>query len=160
MKNKGFVFIETIIVVVILTTSLLAIYSTFSKMVQSQKSRIYYDDIVYIYRTGIIKNKLEKMFNNGLVYNIDSPYIGSESSDFNEQYLDLYNHLYNDYEVEYFLLLEVSNNKVVINEILEDDMKTYLKTLSIKDSVENILVVKYENCNTDICKNFYSWIEV
>ena len=45
MKKNGFVFVETIIAIVVLTSSLLLLYSTFSKILQSEKTRVYYDDV-------------------------------------------------------------------------------------------------------------------
>ena len=59
MNKKGFVFMETIITIVILSSSLLLIYSSFKNLIVKQKSRIYYDDVVYTYRTWqeCFKNK-------------------------------------------------------------------------------------------------------
>lgn len=61
MKNKkGFVFIETIVVVAVLTVSLLMIYSTYSATLRKEKNRMSYNDSVYLYRTYY----LEKFFRN------------------------------------------------------------------------------------------------
>lgn len=61
MENKkGFVFIETIVVVAVLTVSLLLIYSTYSSSVVKEKTRIKYNDSAYLYRTFYI----EKFFRN------------------------------------------------------------------------------------------------
>lgn len=61
MKNKkGFVFVETIVVVAVLTISLLMVYSTYSAMIQKEKTRIRYNDSVYLYRTYY----LSKFFKN------------------------------------------------------------------------------------------------
>ena len=61
MKNKkGFVFIETIVVVAVLTVSLLMIYSTYSATLRKEKNRMSYNDSVYLYRTY----NLEKFFRN------------------------------------------------------------------------------------------------
>lgn len=63
-KRNGFVFIETLIVVAILTFSLLMAYSSFSGMVMKEKTRVDYDDSVYLYRTYY----LEKFFRNFNLY--------------------------------------------------------------------------------------------
>lgn len=61
MKNKkGFIFIETLIVVSVLTASLLMIYSTYSALIRNEKARMKYDDSVYLYRTYY----LERFFRN------------------------------------------------------------------------------------------------
>lgn len=61
MKDKkGFVFIETLVVVAILTASLLMLYSTYNAIIQKEKTRIKYNDSAYLYRTYY----LEKFFHN------------------------------------------------------------------------------------------------
>ena len=60
MNNKGFVFIETIIVTVVLTTTLIFLYSNFYKNLNNEKKRLYYDDIAYVYKTIHIREVLLK----------------------------------------------------------------------------------------------------
>lgn len=59
-KKKGFVFVETLIVVAVLTASLLMLYSTYSALIRKEKTRIQYNDSAYLYRTYY----LEKFFRN------------------------------------------------------------------------------------------------
>ncbi len=59
-KKKGFVFVETLVVVAVLTASLLMLYSTYNAVIQKEKTRIKYNDSVYLYRTYYI----EKFFRN------------------------------------------------------------------------------------------------
>jgi type II secretory pathway pseudopilin PulG len=60
MKNKkGFAFIETLVVVAILTASLLMVYSTYNSAIIKENSRISYDDSAYLYRTYYIYNFLQ-----------------------------------------------------------------------------------------------------
>lgn len=68
MNKKGFVFIETIIVITVLVTSLLLIYGSFSNVLNSEKTRVRYDDTAYVYRTLYIKKFLENN-NVGVLYN-------------------------------------------------------------------------------------------
>ena len=56
MKNKGFVFVETIVVIVILTVGLVMIYSSFSSVLTNDKRRATYNDVAYIYRTFYIED--------------------------------------------------------------------------------------------------------
>ena len=61
MKNKkGFVFVETLIVISVLTASLLVLYSSYYSLIRNEKTRIKYNDSVYLYRTYY----LEKFFRN------------------------------------------------------------------------------------------------
>lgn len=57
MKNKkGFAFVETIITVVILSASLLYLYSTYNAIISDEKVRLYYDDPAFIYYTIMLEN--------------------------------------------------------------------------------------------------------
>lgn len=69
MNKKGFVFVETIIVIALVTSALVYVYSTFNKTLQSSKIRLYYDDPVYIYKTYVIRNLLVDNYNMDSVYN-------------------------------------------------------------------------------------------
>lgn len=62
MKNKkGFMFVETIMVMTILTTTLLTIYITFSRVLLSEKRRAMFDDTSYLYRTYLIEDYLSSL---------------------------------------------------------------------------------------------------
>ena len=58
-NNKGFVFIETIIVITFLATSLIIIYKSFNNVLTNEKRRLYYDDPLYLYRTYYVLDFLE-----------------------------------------------------------------------------------------------------
>lgn len=58
MNKKGFVFVETIIVVTVLASSLLMVYATFTTVLSSEKRRVMFDDPAYIYRTYYLENFL------------------------------------------------------------------------------------------------------
>lgn len=75
-KKKGFVFVETLVVVAVLTTSLLMLYSTYSAVIQKEKTRIKYNDSVYLYRTYY----LEKFFQNFRLDIVASRLNNSDSS--------------------------------------------------------------------------------
>lgn len=58
-NNKGFVFVETIIVIAFLATSLIIIYKSFNNLLTNEKKRLYYDDPLYLYRTYYMLDFLE-----------------------------------------------------------------------------------------------------
>lgn len=60
MKKNGFAFIETIITVVILSASLIFIYSSYNAVINEEEKRIYYDDVAYIYKTNYVKRFLQE----------------------------------------------------------------------------------------------------
>lgn len=59
MKKNGFSFIETIVTVVVLSTSLLYLYSSYSNIILNEERRLTYDDPAYIYKTSYIKKFIE-----------------------------------------------------------------------------------------------------
>ena len=53
-KKNGFVFVETMIVIVTVVTSLLLIYSSYVSLRSLERKRVRYDDPAYIYKTYAI----------------------------------------------------------------------------------------------------------
>ncbi len=190
MKKNGFIFVETIVAIVVLTSSLLLLYSSFSKILQSEKTRIYYDDISYIYRTHYINERLNKLNISSVKDNItDDKFfmmIGLETENLFNGYENNKNYisnLLNDFEVKEMIMIKENKidnlkkcsiecslntscqdyeacNNLYIN--LSDEMINYLKTLYIDVSCTYVLVVEYETCNKDntSCQNYYSWVSV
>ena len=55
MRNKkGFVFIETMITIVILAAALLTMYTLFTSLLVNEKDRAYYDDPMYVYKANYL----------------------------------------------------------------------------------------------------------
>ena len=77
MNKKGFAFIETIITVVILSASLLILYSSYSAIINDEKTRLYYDDPAFIYYTNYVKKFLEEYseIENVKKYSFNDTYI-------------------------------------------------------------------------------------
>ena len=68
-KKNGFIFVETMIVIVVLITSLLLIYISYSGVIANEKRRQRYDDPAYIYKTYNIAKfliNLGSYSNNGI----------------------------------------------------------------------------------------------
>ena len=63
IHKKGFSFIETIVTIVVLSTSLLYIYSSYSNIITNEERRLTFDDIAYIYKTDYVKKYLESNVN-------------------------------------------------------------------------------------------------
>lgn len=190
MNKNGFVFVETIIVIVILTGSLLILYKTFTNILQSEKTRVYYDDINYIYRTFYIKNKLDDLNLKSVINEISN----NENKSFitiGIEYADLFqesenekkyiSNLLGDFEVNQMIILKenmIDNLKTCnlncsldskcskyeqCNDLysnLSDEMVNYIKRLYIDIPCNYVLVVEYNTCNNTNCHNYYSWVSV
>lgn len=58
MKNKGFVLMETIVVIVVISVALLTIFSSYNKILRKVKTENKYDTSEYIYMTKYIKDHI------------------------------------------------------------------------------------------------------
>ena len=67
-KERGFVLVETIVVITIMSATLLSILTNFNSILVNEKRRMYYDDPAYLYRTNYI---LEMMMDNSIVDYLD-----------------------------------------------------------------------------------------
>lgn len=179
MKRNGFVFVETIVAIVVLTSSLLMLYSTFTKVLQLEKTRVNYDDIAYIYRSWFIKKELNDLNMLSVLKDItgneDNYFmtIGMDSEGLfsgHETEMTYISNLLEDYEV---------NQMIVVKENKIDDLKectlecsldsnctgyetcnnlytnvnegliNYLDTVYIDVSCTYVLLVEYNSCDRD-----------
>lgn len=60
MMKKGFVFIETLIVLVVLTVSIVSLYGLYVKISSDINIRRYYDNISDLYKTDLIRDFITK----------------------------------------------------------------------------------------------------
>lgn len=179
MKQNGFVFVETIVAIVILTSSLLLLYSSFNKILQSEKTRVYYDDVNYIYRTHYIKSRLEEINLNKAINELNTNQdkyfvtLGVEYSglftNFESERTFITN-LLDNFDVNQIILLKenkIDNLKKCTVECsldkdcreyencngiytnLSEEMISYLKTIFIDVSCNYVLVIEYNTCNAD-----------
>ena len=141
MRKNGFAFIETIISVVILSITLLLLYTVFNKTLQTEKTRIYYDDINYIYRTWYLKEQMtnlnfEPIKNDFLSNNKYYMTIGLDTANILDDYTNknaFLHSLINEFEVEHMII--VKSNKLT-------NIKNCTKECANNPSCEN-----YSKCN-------------
>lgn len=142
-NKKGFIFLETIITVVVLMTTLVFMYSSYSNVVIAERIRLYHDDISYIYKTKHIRDVVamsidEEKFNeavdakiNGT--DINSAYLymfGVESRIFNDNtFLSAVYDLYHIYRLVYIKISDIPKIKECLNKDLTDNKCKGTKTL-------------------------------
>ncbi len=59
-KSNGFVFMETIVVVSVLSITLMTLFSSFSFLIKKSRERETYDTTSYIYKTFLVVKELER----------------------------------------------------------------------------------------------------
>ena len=190
MKRNGFVFIETIIAIVVLTGSLLLIYSSFTHLYESEKVRVYYDDAAFIYRTHYLRDKITSLNIMPIIRDLENNedvyfhVIGMDTKDLFLGYESegaFVSQMIQDFAVKQMIILK--NNKIdnlkkcsascsldkecsefedcnYLYLTLDEDFINYLKTIYVEDSSAYILAVSYHPCENSHCQNFYSWVSV
>ena len=167
MNNKGFVFIETIIVTVVLTTTLIFLYSNFYKNLNNEKKRLYYDDIAYVYKTihireALLKSLDEEVFNKAInddnIFNGNSlennfVYLFNSESKFCVNYKDKNNSLECNSTNEYKSIYKDNTLIKNLNDLYNFKMLIYLETKDISDIKKCINGTIDESLETK-CNNF------
>lgn len=142
MNRKGFAFLETIVAVIILTTSLILLYTSFSRLLQTEKSRVYYDDISFTYRSMFIKRSFDQVNFLAVIKDL----LGQKSDDFvlfGIDYQDLF-------------IGEEETESGVIHKAVQD--RDYLSKMLDDYEVKNMLVIKTDRlealkkCDPDSAK--------
>lgn len=149
MTKEGFVFIETIIVIVLLSVGIASMYSLMSNITTDIKMRKYFDNISDLYKTNIIRNNTNKNLTGSTYLEITKDNCTSYMS-------SNCNSLLTDLEVER-VVINFTNLDNIINSdtTLPNSLNEYLKTInSYKTSKYIIVNYKYNN------KNYYASLEV
>lgn len=160
--KKGFVFIETIVTVVILCSALIYLYSSYSNIINNEEERVYYDDTAYIYRTYYIRefllnnSTIEKVkntaFNNIYVNQLSHEYEGLFTSDIDKTN---FGSIFSYYNVSHIYLVSqkmindcegpgIDTDKICIDsyEFLSYNARNYVKSLNTLTH-DYILVIEY-----------------
>lgn len=149
MTKKGFVFIETIIVIVLLSVGIASMYSLMSNITTDIKMRKYFDNISDLYKTNIIRNNTKKNLTGSTYLEITKDNCTSYMS-------SNCNSLLTDLEVER-VVISFTNLDNIINSdtTLPNSLNEYLKTINSYKTNKYIIVnYKYNN------KNYYASLEV
>lgn len=149
MTKEGFVFIETIIVIVLLSVGIASMYSLMSNITTDIKTRKYFDNISDLYKTNIIRNNTNKNLTGSMYLEITKDNCTSYMS-------SNCNSLLTDLEVER-VVINFTNLDNIINSdtTLPNSLNEYLKTINSYKTNKYIIVnYKYNN------KNYYASLEV
>lgn len=149
MTKKGFVFIETIIVIVLLSVGIASMYSLMTNITTDIKMRKYFDNISDLYKTNIIRNNTNKNLTGSTYLEITKDNCTSYMS-------SNCNSLLTDLEVER-VVISFTNLDNIINSdtTLPNSLNEYLKTINSYKTNKYIIVnYKYNN------KNYYASLEV
>ena len=138
MNKKGFVLMETIVVIVVVSVALLTIFSSYNKILSKLRTENKYDTSEYIYITKYIKDYMQNN-QSSLGINVD------DISDNITNYLSKIsnpNNLKSLYGVEKIYLLTNLNNFGGKEYKVDAYMIDYIKKLDVRNQ-DKLLIVEY-----------------
>ncbi len=136
--KKGFVFLETIVMLIITTVTLVGIFKMYTKVSIEIDRRVHYDNVSDLYKTNILRSlvSLEKITSNTLIEaNNCEVYMGEECAKVIEKL-----------GVEKIYLIKDSTQK----EDLPNSLIEYMKTIQ---SNGTYIIVNYKD-------NYYASLKV
>ena len=170
MKNKGFVLMETIVVIVVISVALLTIFSSYNKILSKEKIENKYDTSEYLYMTEYIKKYIynyTKLIqerspgdcssgdcHNDIVYNMETPNYDS----LNLKYAYFYDttdngnlssdKALNIYNIEKIYILTGFDSFEARKEKFDAYMIDYIRKLDVKDD-DKLIIVEYKKLAID-----------
>ena len=149
VNKNGFVFIETIIVIVLLSVGIASMYFLMTNITTDIKSRKYFDNISDLYKTNIIRDNVSKNLTGTTYLEITKDNCTSYMSS------TCYS-LLTDLEVERVVVNFTSLDNIINSDTtIPNSMNEYLKTINTYKTNKYIIVnYKYNN------KNYYASLEV
>lgn len=149
MNKNGFVFIETIIVIVLLSVGIASMYFLMTNITTDIKSRKYFDNISDLYKTNIIRDNVSKNLTG-------TTYLEITKDNCSSYMTSTCYSLLTDLEVERVVVNFASLDNIINSDTnIPNSMNEYLKTINTYKTNKYIIVnYKYNN------KNYYASLEV
>lgn len=173
-KKNGFVFVETMIVVVVLMATLLIIYSSYAGLISLERRKVRYDDPAFLYKTkivadftnslydeegnAILKNKIEQNKNSKLTGNANFIVISPEDNElfgennFNRQ--SFFSQLYNGLNIQSIIIINKENMGILTEDAITSDFYNYIQSIDLSedDNKQYYFIVMYaEKVNGEAC---------
>lgn len=161
MKKNGFVFLETLVVVSVLSLTLILLFGTYSFILRKSRERNVFDTTEMIYKTFFTKEIIEKEYGNISTYMNSCAKLKNDVYECTLQDNRLIQ-LKQSFEVEkiYFLIpSDVYNDK---NTLLKMDATTidYVKHLGKTNTTMRMIVKYKKNYQDGLSEVFHSSMEV
>ena len=149
MNKNGFVIIETIIVIVLLSVGIASMYFLMTNITTDIKSRKYFDNISDLYKTNIIRDNVSKNLTG-------TTYLEITKDNCTSYMTSTCYSLLTDLEVERVVVNFASLDNIINSDTtIPNSMNEYLKTINTYKTNKYIIVnYKYNN------KNYYASLEV
>lgn len=150
--KKGFIFMETLIVLVVLMVTVVGMYGMYIRLSTDIENRKYYDNISDLYKTDILRSEInvsKLTGSNSMIEITESNCANYMSSTCKTVMTTLKAEkiIINLNNIESLILSE--------NNGLNNSMKSYLRTIN-KDGNHRYIIVNFKNNN----KNYYASLRI
>lgn len=161
-NKRGFVLLETIVVMSVLGVILIILYASYSKIIIDVKSRSLFDNTEYIFKTTLVRKHLEKTLDESLYNSLD---LYRYCSNVIESATDCYTSLGETFEEKLFRSLGVEaiyisdwdNISTSSLHKLEATTQSYIKSLDVKHEEAFRIIVMFKSENNDTDLNVYEY---
>lgn len=144
MDKKGFVFLETLVVIVVLSISILGIFTIYNTVNSNIDERKYYDSIGDIYKSYVIKDMIN-------LSNLTSEDVIKITKDNCTSYLsnncgDIIGVL----DIESIYINNISIEKLIngTNQYVPNSLKLYMKTIYDKNDNNKYVIVSFNKSSS------------
>lgn len=149
MKQKGFVLIETIVVILVLCVLLIMLYGGYMNVITSVQKKSHYDNTEYIYKTTLVKDYLLETNTNIETETVITICKGQENclNNFTDNYMQ---ELIKQMHINSIYITNWNPARIGKNNFdnLEATTQNYLNKLDAIDADAYRLIVMYENENS------------
>ena len=148
MKNHGFVLMETIVVIVVISVALLTIFSSYNKILSKVKTENKYDTSEYIYMTYYIRKYLKELANTDSTIIVQDIYDNSKDSCYINNYIHrINNNIFGITKIYILKNLDNFDKNLTINlknsECFDAYMIDYIRKIDIRNGDE-LIIVEYK----------------
>lgn len=162
--KKGFVLMETIVVISVLCVILIILYASYSKILIGVQKKSLYDNTEYLYKTSIVRDYLEDVISNDS-YHSDQIYMYcrntiSASKCYDESITNNFkNDLFKMMGVESVYITIWNANEIDPNELtrFEATTQNYIKTMDPTDESGYRIIVMFKDQNNETDKDIYQY---
>ncbi len=163
--KKGFILMETIVVISVLSVLLVTLYASYSKILTDVNKQDLYDNTEYIYKASIVRNYLEDnipsmVYEDSLYYTYCNNFNDSNKcygADINNYQSKLFGNL--GAEAVYFFkdLMDIDPSNLTG---IEPTTLNYIKSLDLKTSETIRLVIMFKDENNDTDKDVFQYANI
>lgn len=162
--KRGFVLMETIVVISVLCVILIMLYASYSKILVGVNKKTLYDNTEYLYKASVIRDYLEDKINDE-VYQHSQIYVYCRNSIPSAKCYD--QSISNEFKNDLFKMMGVESVYITIWNTIEIDptsimtfeatTQNYIKTMDPTDEAGYRIIVMFKDQNNDTNKDIYQY---